>query len=131
MNTLIGKLSRLAHWNQAAPTTPPPISSADAKLVDTAAWYEEHAQLCFELQAAAIRAAHDPKAKVELQQAQSALLAHAAIITDGSGPVLFAKDGIHTIPFERLAEARAKIKLQEAENARLRSSGGTGPCQTR
>ena len=128
MTTALEKLARLAPWNKQAPTIPLPMSTAEAKLgtaptvVDTAAWYEEHVQLCFELKAAAIRAAQDPKAKEELQEVQSALLAHAAIINDGSGPVLLARDGIHTIPFERLAAARAKIKLLEAENARLRRS---------
>ena len=40
--------------------------------------------------------------------------------------VLLAKDGVHPIPFERLAAARAKIKVLEAENARLRAAGGAG-----
>lgn len=109
---------------------PRPISTAEAKLgtvptvVDTSAWYEEHAQLCYDLQAAAVRAVRDPNAEAEVGKAHAALLAHAAIINGGSGPVLLAKDGVHPIPFERLAAARAKIKVLEAENARLRAAGG-------
>ncbi|MCT6720640.1 hypothetical protein [Acidovorax sp. K2F] len=98
-------------------------------VVDTAAWYEEHAQLCYDLQVAAVRAvraASDQDAEAEVAKAHAALLAHAAIINGGSGPVLLAKDGVHPIPFERLAAARAKIKVLEAENARLRAAGGAG-----
>ena len=95
-------------------------------VVNTAAWYEEHAQLCYDLQVAAVRAASNQASEAEVAKAHSALLAHAAIINGGSSPVLLAKDGIHTIPFERLAAARAKIKVLEAENARLRAAGGEG-----
>ena len=95
-------------------------------VVDTAAWYEEHAQLCYDLQVAAVRAASDQASEAEVAKAHSALLAHAAIINGGSSPVLLAKDGVHPIPFERLAAARAKIKVLEAENARLRAAGGAG-----
>lgn len=108
------------------------MSSAKTKLatiptvVDTAAWYEEHAQLCYDLQVAAMRAARDVNAEAEVGKAHSALLAHAAIINGGSGPVLLAKNEEYHIPFERLAAARAKIKVLEAENARLRAAGGAG-----
>lgn len=93
-------------------------------VVDTTSWYEEHAQLCYDLQVAAVRAASEPGAEAAVGEAHAALLAHAAIINGGSGPVLLAKDGVHPIPFERLAAARAKIKVLEAENARLRAAGG-------
>lgn len=95
-------------------------------VVNTAAWYEEHAQLCYDLQVAAVRAASDRASESEVAKAHSALLAHAAIINGGSSPVLLAKDGVHPIPFERLAAARAKIKVLEAEVARLRAAGGAG-----
>lgn len=128
MTTALEKLARLAPWNKPAPTIPLPMSTAEAKLgtaptvVDTAAWYEEHVQLCYDLQAAAVRAARAPGAEAEVGKAHSTLLAHAELINGSSGPVLLARDGIHTIPFERLAAARAKIKVLEAENARLRQS---------
>ena len=132
MNTAFGKLARLASWSKPTPATPLPVRIAEAKLgtvptvVDTAAWYEAHSQLCYDLQVAAVRAASDQDAEAEVAKAHAALLAHAAIINGGSGPVLLAKDGIHPIPFERLAAARAKIKVLEAENARLRAAGGAG-----
>ena len=94
-------------------------------VVDTAVWYEEHAQLCYDLQVAAMRAARDVNAEAEVGKAHSALLAHAAIINGGSGPVLLAKNEEYHIPFERLAAARAKIKVLKAENARLRSIQGS------
>ena len=93
-------------------------------VVDTASWYEAHAQLCYDLQVAAVRAVSDQHAEAEVGKAHAALLAHAAIINGGSGPVLLAKNEEYRIPFERLAVARAKIKVLEAENARLRAAGG-------
>ena len=132
MTTALEKLARLAPWIKPATAQQAPNSPAEAKLgtvptvVDTAAWYEEHAQLCYDLQGAAVRAASDREAEADVAKAHAALLAHAAIINGGSGPVLLAKDGVHPIPFERLAAARAKIKVLEAENARLRAAGGAG-----
>jgi len=132
MTTAFEKLSRLASWSKPEPAMPLPMSTAEAKLgtvptvVDTSAWYEAHAQLCYDLQVAAVRAASEPGAEAAVGEAHAALLAHAAIINGGSGPVLLAKDGVHPIPFERLAAARAKIKVLEAENARLRAAGGAG-----
>lgn len=89
-------------------------------VVDTAAWYEEHAQLCYDLQVAAVRAASEPDAEAQVGKAHAALLAHAAIINGGSEPVLLAKDGIHPIPFERLAAARAKVQVLTAEITQTR-----------
>ena len=130
MTTALEKLARLASWSKPAPVMPLPSSTAEAKLgtvpsvVDTAAWYEERAQLCYDLQAAAVRASRDPNAEAEVGKAHSALLAHAAIINGGNGPVLLSRNGEYRIPFERLAAARAKVKVLEAENARLRAAGG-------
>jgi len=132
MTTALEKLARLASWRKQTPATPLPVRIAEAKLgtvptvVDTAAWYEEHAQLCYDLQVAAVRAASDLGAEAEVGKAHAALLAHAAIINGGSEPVLLSKNGEYRIPFERLAAARAKIKVLEAENARLRAAGGGG-----
>ena len=132
MNTAFEKLARLASWSKPEPAMPLPMSTAEAKLgtvptvVDTSAWDEAHAQLCYDLQVAAVRAASEPGAEAAVGEAHAALLAHAAIINGGSGPVLLAKDGVHPIPFERLAAARAKIKVLEAENARLRAAGSAG-----
>ena len=127
MNTAFEKLARLASWSKPAPAMPLPMSTAEAKLgtvptvVDTTAWYEEHTQLCYDLQVAAVRAANDRGAEAEVGKAHAALLAHAAIINGGSEPVMISKNGEYRIPFERLAVARAKIKVLEAENARLRA----------
>ena len=127
MTTALEKLARLASWRKQTQATPLPVRIAEAKLgtvpteVDTAAWYEEHAQLCYDLQVAAVRAASDLGAEAEVGKAHAALLAHAAIINGGSEPVLLSKNGEYRIPFERLAVARAKIKVLEAENARLRA----------
>ena len=76
-------------------------------VVNTAAWYEEHAQLCYDLQVAAVRAANDRGAEAEVGKAHAALLAHAAIIYGGSEPVMLSIIGEYRFPFERLAVARA------------------------
>ena len=127
MNTAFEKLARLASWSKPATAQQAPNSPAEVKpgtvptVVDTADWYEEHAQLCYDLQVAAVRAANDRGAEAEVGKAHAALLAHAAIINGGSEPVMLSKNGEYRIPFERLAVARAKIKVLEAENARLRA----------
>ncbi len=144
MTSAFEKLARLTPWNRSpqpgslaaaalsASAAPLPMSPAVLRMstppsvVNPAVWYEEHAQLCYDLQVAAVRAARDTTAEAAVGKAHAALLAHAAIITGGAVPVLLAKDGIHTIPFERLAAARAKIKVLEAENFRLRQTGGAG-----
>lgn len=138
MTSALEKLARLAPWHKspqpgslvaaalAASVAPQPMSPAVHRMstlptvVDTAAWYEEHAQLCYDLQVAAVRAARDRGAEAEVGKAHSALLAHAAIINGGSGPVLLAKDGEHPIPYEELALARAKVRALEREVAELR-----------
>ncbi len=133
MTTTLEKLARLVSWSKPAPVMQLPMGSAETKLsttptvVDTAAWYEEHAQLCYDLQVAAVRAVSESGAETAVGEAHAALLAHAAIINGGSDPVLLAKDGNHTIPFERLIAARARIKVLEAENARLRAAVGATP----
>lgn len=145
MTSALEKLASLSRWNRspqqgslvaaalAGSAAPQPMSPAVLRMstpptvVNPAVWYEEHAQLCYDLQVAALRAARDRAAEPAVGKAHAALLAHAAIINGGAEPALLAKDGIHTIPFERLAAARAKIKVLEAENARLRLTGGAGP----
>lgn len=137
MTSAFEKLARLSPWNKspqpgslAAAALLQPMSPAVLRMstppnvVNPGVWYEEHAQLCYDLQVAAVRAARDSTAEAAVGKAHAALLAHAAIITGGAVPVLLAKDGIHTISFERLAAARAKIKALEEENARLRMPKG-------
>ena len=91
-------------------------------VVNTAAWYEEHAQLCYDLQVAAVRAASNQASEAEVAKAHSALLAHAAIINGGSSPVLLAKDGVHPIPFERLVSGATNVKKKRHK---LRDQSGT------
>lgn len=142
MTSAFEKLASLSPWSRsprpgsltaaalAESAAPQPMSPAMIRMstppnvVNPGVWYEEHVQLCFALQVAAVRAARDSTAEAAVGKAHAALLAHAAIFIGGAVPVLLAKDGIHTIPFERLAAARAKIKVLEEENARLRIPKG-------
>jgi hypothetical protein len=128
MTSALEKLAGLAHWPRTA-AAPALLSPAAVKMstlpvvVDTAAWYEEHAQLCYELQLAAVRAGglgKDAATEAAVDKAHTALLAHAAIIHGGSEPVLLAKDGLHAIPYEKLAEARAKVQVLTAALAQAR-----------
>lgn len=138
MTSAFEKLARLTPWHKspqpgslvaaalAEAAAPQPTSPAVLRMstpptvVNPAVWYEEHAQLCYDLQVAAVRAARDSTAEAEVGKAHSALLAHAAIINGGAEPVLLAKDGIHTIHYEELALARAKVRALEHEVAELR-----------
>lgn len=128
MTSALKKLAGLAQWPRTVAASPP-LSPAAVKMstlpvvVDTAAWYEEHAQLCYELQLAAVRAGgpgKDAATEAAVDKAHTALLAHAAIIHGGSEPVVLARDGVHTIPYEKLAEARAKVQVLTAELAQAR-----------
>lgn len=128
MTSALEKLAGLAHWPRTA-AAPALLSPAAVKMrtlpvvVDTAAWYEEHAQLCYELQLAAVRTGgpgKDAATEAAVDKAHTALLTHAAIIHGCSEPVLLAKDGLHAIPYEKLAQARAKVQVLTAELAQAR-----------
>jgi hypothetical protein len=100
--------------------------------IDGAAWYTEHERLSYDLISTMARANVGPitalgKHNRQVTSAQAALLAHARLISGAQEPILMAKDGVHTIPFQKLADARAQIQVLEAELAKLRTQGDRKP----
>lgn len=110
---------------RAAPPAAPATPSAAERLgsipraVFIADWLVDHEALCFALQHAAVRAAalpgnaRLPAATVEIAHAR--LVEHARILVDMPRPVIVASNGYNFIPYERLAEARAKVTVLQAE----------------
>lgn len=97
------------------PQSPPHINAA--------AWYDQHAELAHRLLHLAVRAAALPPGAEdrEVNEALAALLLHAREIVGYELPTLLAKDGTHTIPFERFATARAKVSALLLELVRTRA----------
>ncbi|GKT16983.1 hypothetical protein AVHY2522_13640 [Acidovorax sp. SUPP2522] len=91
--------------------------------IDAAAWYDQHAELAHRLLHLAVRAATLPPGAEdrEVNEALAALLLHAREIVGYELPTLLAKDGTHTIPFERFATARAKVSALLLELVRTRA----------
>lgn len=95
------------------------------RVVDLVVWYEQQEALSYSLLHLAVKAAGQPigniKTAQDVDRAHAALLEHSRQIAGNHLPLLLAKDGVHTIPYERLAEARAKVQVLLAENAELRA----------
>ncbi len=102
---------------------------ADApEIVDVSAWFEQHTALLHQFLHHAIkRVAAAPVSKQTQRVIQSLgrthadLLAHTAKIAGPAVPRVLARDGEHTIPYNRLAEARAKVQVLMEELAYLRA----------
>lgn len=96
------------------------------EIVDVAAWFEQHTALLHQFLHQAIkRVAAAPASKQTqrviqaLGQTHADLQAHTAKIADPGVPRVLARDGVHTIPYGRLAEARAKVQVLTEELAEL------------
>ena len=143
MTTALEKLARLAPWARRVPQPKPGSlvaralgGTAAARLadtrqvieIDTAAWLEHHVALCHHFQYMTVKAAWAPagdKAAIaEANRAFELLQEHARVIHGGTDIVVLAKDALHTVPYSVVAELRAKVRVLEAENARLRAAGG-------
>lgn len=139
MTSAFEKLARLSPWARRV-TEPKPDSlvaralrpaverMADTRQiieVDTVKWLEHHAALCHHLLYAVVKAAlapaSDKTADAEVTTAFRLLHEHARVINGGVDPVLLTKDGLHTIPYEELAVARAKVQALERERESLLS----------
>ncbi len=98
------------------------------EIVDVAAWYTQHTALLHQFLHHAIkRVATAPVSKQTQRVIQSLgrthadLQAHTAKIAGPAVPRVLARDGVHTIPYDRLAEARAKVQVLTEELAYLRA----------
>lgn len=99
---------------------------ADAPLpVDLTAWHEQHEALCHHLlhMVAKAMATHTDEALRDAGQAHSALRRHAQLMAGDAVPLVLARDGRHTIAYDQLAEARAKVSILQEELQAARTAG--------
>lgn len=96
-------------------------------VVDMTTWYEQHDALLFHLLHMASKAlarSHvnlDDEMTRMLAGAHEALRTHAKSIAGNSTPIVRTKNRRHTIDYDELAEARAKVKVLTFELAELRA----------
>ena len=84
--------------------------------MDAQAWYIQHVALVHDLIYATVNATRVPAdTGAQATLAQQALTKHAALITQSHPPVVVTRDGQHTIAYDELGEARAKVKVLKAE----------------
>ncbi|OGA63041.1 MAG: hypothetical protein A2710_26445 [Burkholderiales bacterium RIFCSPHIGHO2_01_FULL_64_960] len=139
MTSAFEKLARLSPWARRVTERKPdslvaralrPAAERLADIrqvieVDTVKWLEHHAALCHHLLYTVVRSAlapaSDKTADAEVTTAFRLLHEHARVINGGVDPVLLTKDGLHTIPYEELAVARAKVQALERERESLLS----------
>lgn len=91
------------------------------KSVHMSAWYEQHIALLHQFLHRSLRAIASTPAKRNtrlvrsLEQAHSDIRRHTAIVAGNAIPTVLSHDGKPMIPFERLAEAQAKVQVLTAE----------------
>ncbi|WP_027996006.1 hypothetical protein [Simplicispira psychrophila] len=94
-------------------------------LIDFDLWVDDHEALAYQLVHITVKGAGQQEnvrvTSAAVDHALAQLMNHAHLITNKPRPLLLAKDGVHTIPYERLAEARAKVQVLLVENAELRA----------
>lgn len=99
--------------------------STAPRFIDFDHWIDAHEDLSYHLVHIAVKGAGQPgndhAANTAVGDALTQLMDHARLITNRPRPLLLAKDGVHMIPYERLAESRAKVQVLTAENAELRA----------
>lgn len=94
--------------------------------IHMAAWYEQHAALLHQFLYHALKAvASTPSRRnarliQRLGQAHADLKQHASRVAGEAIPAVLSRDGQHPIPFERLAEAQAKVQVLTAELTQAR-----------
>ena len=110
------------------------VANKIAETVDIAAWYERHEHLTHRLVHMMSRGRRNIAVEFSAEDAKliddayTALRAHAKFLARDSLPLLLTRDGKHTIPFDRLTEARAKVhaltfELSEARAAAAHATG--------
>lgn len=84
-------------------------------------WYCEHEALATRLLHLAVEAACRPGGAKDVDQAFYALLTHAQTFACGAPFVVLARDSQNTIPYDKLAEARAKVRVLMSELEHVRA----------
>lgn len=111
----------------SAPMHPPALKRRGVMgappMVDNETWYGQHTKLVHRLLHMTVRAAALPSgpADDEVEQVLANVLQHAREIVAYELPTLLAKDGANTIPYERLATARAKVSALRLELRRTKA----------
>ncbi|WP_028605523.1 hypothetical protein [Ottowia thiooxydans] len=107
-------------------------TDASAKLnqvpdvVDVSAWYEKHIELLNELLYLQVKVVagtvdqNNAKLIQRIGETHAALREHTGVIAGDAIPKVLARDGKSSIPYESLAEARAKVKVLTAELSHVR-----------
>lgn len=99
--------------------------------VHMSAWYEQHVALLHQFLHRTLRAIASTPARrnrrlmQSLEQAHAELKRHAHMIAGDAAPRVLSRDGKHSIPYERLAESRAKVQVLSAELAQARDELST------
>ena len=108
------------------------MSSAETQMatipivVDTAAWYEQHIAMLHQFLHRALSVVANTPAKrntklVRLMGvAHTELQQHTRKIAEGAIPTVLSRDGNYPIPYEKLAESRAKVQVLTDELAKAR-----------
>ncbi|WP_311221371.1 MULTISPECIES: phosphotransferase [unclassified Acidovorax] len=95
------------------------------EVIDVSAWFEQHTALLHQLLHHAVSVVassssrHDKRLLEQLGQTHADLHAHTLKIAGPAVPKVLSRDGKHPIPFQRLAEARAKVQVLTNELAEL------------
>ncbi|WP_404299825.1 hypothetical protein [Alicycliphilus denitrificans] len=96
------------------------------QMLDLSAWYEQHIALLHQFLHRALGAIANTPAKRNtklvqcLGEAHSELKRHAALVAGDAIPTVLSRDGQYPIPYEKLAEARAKVRVLTAELTQAR-----------
>lgn len=108
------------------PTVLGPLATLPPALLNPAhltRWYEEHVALVDSLVCRTVKAVsgapsrRNPALLEQIGKAHDALRASAARIAGKAVPVVTGKNGLRTIPYKSLADARAKVKVLTEELA--------------
>lgn len=101
-------------------------SAETSEVIDVSAWYEQHVALLHQLLHRALKVVDNTPSKrnatliQRIGETQTELMQHARKIAGGAIPTLLSRDGLHTIPYAELAQARAKVQVLTAELALAR-----------
>lgn len=96
------------------------------QVLDLTAWYEQHVALLHQLLHRALGAIANTPAKrntklvQRLGEAHAELKRHTAAVGGDAIPTVLSRDGKYPIPYEKLAEARAKVHVLTAELVQAR-----------
>ena len=107
------------------------VLAAAPEVVDLSAWYEQHIALLHQflhrtLWAIAKTPARRNRRLVQtLEQAHADLKLHTLKIAGDALPTVLSRDRQYAIPYEKLAEARAKVQALTVELAQAREEAAT------